>query len=698
MTRSPLRLGIDTGGTYTDAVLLDPNGGVVSTAKALTTHHELTIGIRNAIDQLPGECLSQISLVSLSTTLATNAVVEGRGTPVCLLLAGYNTQQVDKAKLEQIVRGGHCALIPGGHDAGGSEREPLDLGRARQIVIDQRDKVAAFGISGLFGVRNSNHEVQLRDLVSSLTGKPVTCGHELASQLDAPRRALTVAFNASLIPYIDELIRAIKLILGERNIHAPLMMVKGDGSLISAETALARPVETILSGPAASVMGAAQLQPHQNAIIADMGGTTTDIAIITDGRPVISAKATVIGAWRPMVEAVRVFSLGLGGDSEVRFQGGVGLAIGPRRVVPMSLLVYQYPEVLGTLERRMNAAISPRSNRFAVALFAEASQRKSFSPEEAIAWERLQDGPLDVQLLSEEDRPLTRALARLVRDGIAIYSGFTPTDAAHVLGKTDHWSVRAADLAAVTWAKQMRQIYGWGKFQEQDPKGPSAAVEEHMVHTICAALVSACLATDPGETHHTERERTARLFSDWISGKSAVDGGLFSLKLDSARSLVAVGAPAALYYPRVAQNFDVPLSIPQHSSVANAVGAVASSVMQRAQVTVTQPVQGIFRVFAPDGPVDFNDLEQALVKAGELAGQIAQDKAQTAGASEFRIDIERDLDSVDDPDSASVVFFEGRVKAIATGRPALRPGSGEVGLPNGATGVKSRASQASDAG
>ena len=171
----------------------------------------------------------------------------------------------------------------------GSEMCIRDRECARQIVIDQRDKVAAFGISGVFGVRNSDHEVKLRNLVSSLTGKPVTCGHELASQLDAPRRALTVAFNASLIPYIDELIRAIKLILGERNIHAPLMMVKGDGSLISAETALARPVETILSGPAASVMGAAQLQPHQNAIIADMGGTTTDIAIITDGLPVISA-------------------------------------------------------------------------------------------------------------------------------------------------------------------------------------------------------------------------------------------------------------------------------------------------------------------------------------------------------------------------------------------------------------------------
>ncbi len=669
MTEPTLRLGVDTGGTYTDAVLLDSDGGVVSAAKALTSHHELTIGIREAIDQLPAETLSQISLVSLSTTLATNAVVEGRGTPVCLLLAGYNARQVDKAKLEHIVRGGHCALVPGGHDAGGSEREPLDLEQARRVVTEQRDKVAAFGISGLFGVRNPEHELKLRELVRSLTGKPVTCGHELASQLDAPRRALTVAFNASLIPYIDELIRAIKLILKERTIHAPLMMVKGDGSLISADTALARPVETILSGPAASVMGAAQLQPHQNAIIADMGGTTTDIAIVTDGKPIISAKATVIGDWRPMVDAVRVFSLGLGGDSEVRFQGGVGLAIGPRRVVPMSLLVHRYPEVLTTLERRVDAAVSPRSNRFAVALFAETSQRRSFSQEESAAWERLQKGPLDVEQLSNEDRALARALARLVRDGIAIYSGFTPTDAAHVLGKASHWSTRAAELAAIVWARQMRQVYGWGKFEENDPKGPSSAVEEHMVRTICAALVSACLATDPGETHHGERD----------------------LKLDDSRSLVAVGAPAELYYPDVAEKFNVPLSIPDHSSVANAVGAVASSVIQRAQVTVTQPVQGIFRVFASDGPIDFDQLEKALVKAGSLASALAESRARNAGAGEIRIEIERELDSVDDPDSASVVFFEGRVKATATGRPGLVPDAFAETLPGDSSVVKSRA-------
>ena len=183
-----------------------------------------------------------------------------------------------------------------------------------------------------------------------------------------------------------------------------------------------------------------------------------------------------------MVDAVRVFSLGLGGDSEVRFQGGVGLAIGPRRVVPMSLLVHRYPEILTTLEWRVDAAVSPRSNRFAVALFAEGSQRRSFSQEESAAWERLQDGPLDVEHLSNEDRALARALARLVRNGIAIYSGFTPTDAAHVLGKAGHWSTRAAELAAIVWARQMRQVYGWGKFEDNDQQ----ALVQRLRNTWCA--------------------------------------------------------------------------------------------------------------------------------------------------------------------------------------------------------------------
>jgi|TARA_B100000959_G_scaffold102110_2_gene107736 N-methylhydantoinase A/oxoprolinase/acetone carboxylase beta subunit len=685
----PLRLGIDTGGTYTDAVLLDDHGAVVSTAKALTTHHQLTAGIHEALGQLPKEQLGQSALVSLSTTLATNAVVEGRGTPVCLLLAGYTPKQVDQAQLEQIVRGGGCTLITGGHDAGGAEREVLDLARARQAILEQRDEVAAFGVSSLFGVRNPEHERRLRKLVNSLTDKPVTCGHELASQLDAPRRALTVALNASLIPYIDELIRAIQTILGEYRISAPLMMVKGDGSLISAELALSRPVETILSGPAASVMGATLMHRQDNAIIADMGGTTTDIAIVTQGQPVVSAKATVIGEWRPMIEAVRVFSVGLGGDSEARFQGGVGLAIGPRRVIPMSLLAHRNPEILAILEQRVTAPASARSNRFAVPIFAEASQRRKFSQIEEKAWQRLSEGPLDLEEIAETDRELTRAVARLVRGGVAIYSGFTPTDAAHVLGKVDHWSVRAAELAAVIWARQMRQIYGWGQFDLADPAAPSQVVHDYVIKAICQTLVSACLATDPQQHNHAERERTARLFSEWITGFTPMDAGLFSVQLDPERTLVAVGAPATVYYPAVAEQFRIPLALPEHAAVANAIGAVAGSIVQRVQITVTQPIQGIFRVFRPDGPADHANLEQALSDAEFQATALARVHAANAGAQEIRTSVARDLDSVDDPDSPAVVFFEGRITATATGRPAV--GSGPAALPETATSVQSRA-------
>ena len=658
---------------------------MVSTAKALTTHHQLAAGINEVLGRLPRELLIKSRLVSLSTTLATNAIVEGRGTPVCLLLAGYSAQQVNQAQLDQIVRGGHCALIRGGHDAGGVEREPLDLKQAHQIIESQRDEVAAFGISGLFGVRNAEHELRLRDLVHSLTDKPVTCGQ----QLDAPRRALTVAFNASLISYIDELIRAMQITLHEYQITAPLMMVKGDGSLISVELALSRPVETILSGPAASVMGAALLQQQDNAIIADMGGTTTDIAIISNGQPVVTANAAVIGDWRPMIDAVRVFSVGLGGDSEVRFQGGVGLAIGPRRVIPMSLLAHWFPQVLESMERRSISSTSARSSRYVVRLFAEASQRKRFSEAEADAWARLADGPLDLEAAAENDRELMRAVARLVREGVAIYSGFTPTDAAHVLGKMSHWSTPAARLGAIIWARQMREVYGWGQFKKRDPVGPSQTVQDYVVNVICQTLVSACLATDPDQHNSLERDRTARLFSEWITGMSRIDGDLFSLQLDRGRTLVAVGAPAPIYYPEAAQRLNITLVLPEHAEVANAIGAVAGSIAQRGQVTVTQPVQGIFRVFGPKGPIDHSHLDDALLDAENQAIQLARKKALMAGAKEVQITVSRDQDIVDDPDSPATIFFEGRVTAIASGRPAM--GLTELPLPQEVTSVQSGA-------
>ena len=135
-------------------------------------------------------------------------------------------------------------------------------------------------MAGYFAVRNPAHEQAVRDLIFELTGKPVSCGHDLAWRLDAPRRALTAVLNARLIPVIQQLIHAVHGLLAEKSITAPLMVVKGDGSLVAEDTALARPVETILSGPAASVVGAHHLAGEDDVFVVDMGGPTTDIALL----------------------------------------------------------------------------------------------------------------------------------------------------------------------------------------------------------------------------------------------------------------------------------------------------------------------------------------------------------------------------------------------------------------------------------
>jgi N-methylhydantoinase A/oxoprolinase/acetone carboxylase beta subunit len=679
--QTQLRLGIDTGGTYTDAALVDAANQVVASGKSLTTHRQLEVGISAVLKKLPFDLLSKVTLASLSTTLATNAVVEGRGTPVCLLLPGYTASQIERAKLEHIVRGGACVALKGGHDAGGREKWPLDLESASRTIEKYRNRVSAFGVSSMFSVRNPAHEITLRELIHSLSDRPVTCGHELASSLGAPRRAVTVAFNASLVSYIDRLIRTMQALLSDYGVSAPLMVVKGDGSLITAAVALTRPVETVLSGPAASVVGAAFLAQTENSIVADMGGTTTDVAIVTDGLPVFSADATVIGEWRPMIESTRVFSVGLGGDSEARFSGGEGLGIGPRRVVPMSLLAFDNDWVIESLKRQRDAKPTPRSNRFFLPLFADSSQIAQLSLVEKQVWARLAERPLELETLYHNAREQAQAAAVMVRKGMVIYSGFTPSDAAHVLGFSNHWSTEAAHLAAVIWAKQMRQVYGWGSFDPNDSSAVSQVVHDKVVSTICETVIKACMATGGPRSETAVFNKINRLLTEWITDNGTIDGGLFTVKFDPGRSLVAVGAPAPCYYPVASRMLGIDLKIPKHSDVANAIGAVVGSVVQREHITITQPSQGIFRVHSLEGPVDFPDRSSAFVWAETIASELAKNKAVRAGATAIGTVVNRYENTVSPDDLSNDVFFGGHVTATSTGRPVAPPANQEPPWP-----------------
>jgi N-methylhydantoinase A/oxoprolinase/acetone carboxylase beta subunit len=676
MTQESLKLGIDTGGTYTDAVLVDPDNRIIAAAKCLTTRHDLTLGIQSVLAELPAERLRDVVLAALSTTLSTNSVVEGRGAPVGVLLPGYREQQVRKSGLLDIFDKDLVATLPGGHDAVGKQSEALDESLTRQTIQRLMGRVSAFAVSSMFGVRNPAHELRVRALIEELGSKPVTCGHELASDLDAPRRALTVALNARMVPIIHELILAVQKILAEQEINAPLMMVKGNGSLINTSTALKQPVGTVLSGPAASVVGACALSGAGNAIIADMGGTTTDIAVVSGGLPELGSDGVLIGDWKPMVEAVRVISIGLGGDSEVRFSGHSGMEVGPRRVVPLSLLAHQYPEILTSLEQQLNRSPSRRNNRFAMRLEYNEVLMAECSGPELKAWEILADHPVELDDLVNRDRDAARAIARLQRKGMVIYSGFTPSDAAHVLGLCSHWSSRAAQLAALVWARQMRHVYGLGRWQEGDAETPSRHVFEKVSQQISRALIEAGLHQHRA-LDVSEAQSLTGLLADLVfessdrPGKKLESGSLFHIKFAADYPVVAVGAPAGAFFPDSASHLGVELALPENGDVANAFGAVMGSVVQRAHVTVTQPLHGRFIVHGDQGPVQFTKLDEAVETAEKLAKETVLDLARDAGAEAVEVRLSSEDNHIRH-DVDGELFLETRITATASGRPDIR--------------------------
>ena len=300
-------LGVDTGGTYTDAVLLDEGDAMISSrvlasAKSLTTRPDLALGVGRAIDAVmaqAGVSPADVALVSLSTTLATNALVEGQGGRVALVFIGFDPAELTRAGLTEALRGDPVIALAGGHNHAGGEVMPLDLAGLATALDGLGPEITGFAVAASFATRNPGHELAAHDLIIARTGKPVTCSHELSAALGGPKRALTAVLNARLIGLITRLINACQAHMLARGISARLMVVRGDGALISAELARDRPIETILSGPAASIAGASWLTGESDALVSDIGGTTTDVCLLRDGKPAIDPQGARVGPYRP---------------------------------------------------------------------------------------------------------------------------------------------------------------------------------------------------------------------------------------------------------------------------------------------------------------------------------------------------------------------------------------------------------------
>ena len=630
-----IALGIDTGGTYTDAVLVDhATGEVLAAAKSLTTRHDLSIGIKAAMAAVfeAEQTLSPeaVDLVALSTTFATNAIAEGQGSPVCLLLIGYDPELMEQYGFQHELVTDDVVYLDGGHDVLGDEVAPLDEDAAREAILARREKVESFAVSGYFGVRNPTHELRVRRLVEELTGLSVTCGHELTTRLNAVRRATTVTLNARLIPLLRELIATVRQTLDEQAIVAPLMVVKGDGSLVRAEWAMRRPIETILSGPAASAVGAWHLAGRRDVWVVDVGGTTTDIAALNDGQPRLNSEGARVGGWRTMVEAVDVHTTGLGGDSHVRFDRQRRLVIGPKRVAPLCLLASEHPEVLGELRRQ--AASPEREDAAAQFVMSWRRPVNWLSSEDMEILGRLEMGPQSLTLLTHEARYswlVRRRIEELEARRVVQRAGFTPTDALHVLGRFQQWSVEASQLGAEILAAQVGLPVE--AFCEQVVRGMSDRVATELVSKVLEDEVS---------PPHWEREPTAAALLERALNNPG-DGDL-NCDLTLRRPLVAIGAPVEAYMPRVAERLHTELIIPPHAGVANAVGAVSGGVIQRLRVLISSVGGGDqFRLHLPDGVHDFAALEEAVGHAQRVMSAHVEELARQAGAEQIEVRMAR---------------------------------------------------------
>ncbi|HAS82731.1 MAG TPA: hydantoinase/oxoprolinase [Verrucomicrobia bacterium] len=604
MQRHGIGLGIDAGGTYTDAVLYDfDRQEVLCKAKALTTHWDYSKGIREALDGLDPVTLKRVSITALSTTVATNAIVENRGQTVGLLVMPPCGWQDPEG-----FRHAPLAVIRGQLEIDGTEIEPVDAVQVRAVCQDliQRQGVTAFAVGGYAAHANPSHELQVKSIIRESTAMSVTCSHELSSALHYRVRAETAALNARIIPCLESLLTRVTDALDAKGVAGPVMVVRSDGSFMKLSAALERPLETMLSGPAASAAGAGWLAQTGDALVADIGGTTTDTATLCGGRVRMNPEGASIGGWQTHIRALDLQTVGLGGDSHVHFRD-TRILIGPERVAPICWLSATRQGTGDALAWVESRAQSPGISSADMTLFTCSGKTipAFLSDIEMKIVALLQARPYSLTELAvalQKPHPSMVPIKRLVSEHVVQRCGFTPTDALHAAGRLDLWdraaSIRAARILAV-------------RFQ-QDAVDWVSQVLTLFERTLALEILKKKLS-EQTPIKALDSQPLAQAMLDRILDQE-VRGG-FGLTVSFQHPVIGIGAPAACFVPDACLRINARAVIPPHADVANAVGAIIGSIAIRHDVRITPDEIGCMHLSGvPDAPV-YKSIEAATANA-----------------------------------------------------------------------------------
>lgn len=556
-----ISLGIDAGGTYTDVVLMDNNKKVLQFSKSLTSYPNPLYGIKNALNNLNKNLLANVTSVFLSTTLSTNTILENTGYPVGLIFIG-------KYQLPKNIPSTYYCIVNGGHDINGDELEELDLNSVMKFASKVKENVFAFAVSSLFSTRNSAHELEVKELLSNQFNLPVVCGHELSSDLGAYERAITAYINAQLIPITQIFINSIKTEMRERNIKSNLSIVKCDGSVVDVEGALKKPIETIFSGPAASLIGASYLSNLSSAIVVDIGGTSTDIAKIINKVPVLSSSGSCIGGWKTQIKAIDMETSAIGGDSHVysifNSNGTIELKVSHLKAIPLCIASSLYPDMLNKLnlikkipKKYMNEYISPLI--FYVRI--EHLDKGLSLIEKKHFFAIKLNSPTSLEEIKEYlgGMPLSNVLKLLLCKRLIKIISFTPTDASHVLNESTQWN----NTASIIGSKFISNLV------QLDHISFSKKVKELVTKKIVRSVIKYLL-----------KEIDDKTINKVISCENNIT---YKILLP----IVLIGGPSKLYDMEIKKYIDVDIYCPSYSNVGNAIGAIVGKKMKIVELLIT---------------------------------------------------------------------------------------------------------------
>ena len=651
-------LGIDAGGTYTDTVIYDfGRNQTISKSKALTTKWDFTVGINRALEKLDQEKIQQVEMVSLSTTLATNAIVEGEGQKVgMIVMPAYGRFEPEDIPYEP------KAVVSGQLEITGKEILPVNEAEVQKAVrrMVDKDRVKAFAVSGYAGAINPAHELKIKQIIRQETGLFVTCGHELSEILNFKTRAHTAMLNARIIPKLTKLLLDLETVLKQRNISAPIVVVKGDGTLMGAAMAKERPVETILSGPAASVAGARHLTGLKDALVVDMGGTTTDTAALVDDAVSVCETGSNVGGHKTHVKALEIRTVGLGGDSLIQYDRGQ-FYLGPRRVAPIAWLGAMYSgtdKALDFLNMHLDRYALSTADMQILALTGDPDSLDPTPLEEKIL-ALLKSRPHSVdELLKRTDSLLEMSLQldRLEKYFIVQRCGLTLTDLLHVTGRFKRWDKDAAER----FCQMISRL----------AKMDVAQMADHLLDMGGTGLTLELLKRQLDDEVDPDALHTCSVCKTLVKNLLAGGSNSYAVRIDLKRPVVGIGAPIHFFLPQAADVLGTEAVLPENADVANAIGAITSNVVVKRQLRIIPDEEGGFLIEGLAGERHFKKFDDADAFAREQLLNRVRDLGLAAGTSSQSVTLKIE-DKIPTTADGKQIFLGRTIKANLTGRPDI---------------------------